>query len=85
MILIFKSIIFTNFIIVALLFTGRSYGAKIIMLLVSINSSLLRSLVQESPVRDGLFVEISHNHINEPHRGDLYEHYGKINRLAHIL
>ena len=84
MILIFKSIIFTNFIIVALLSTGRSYGAIIIMLLISTDNSLLRSLVQESPVRDGLFVENNHYQINEPHRGDLYENDGKINRLAHI-
>lgn len=47
--------------------------------MISTNSSLpawagqaLRSLVYQSPVRDDLFVEIDHNHKNEPHRGGLY-------------
>ena len=54
------------------------------MSLISINSSLLRSLTQESPVRDGLFVEVGHKQIPEPHRGDLYVNVDKINNLAHI-
>ena len=41
------------------------------MAITSTNSSLLRSLTKESPVREGLFVENSHKKINEPHRGDL--------------
>ena len=39
--------------------SGRSYGAKTIMILMSTNSSLLRSLAFTSPVWDGLFVEIN--------------------------
>ena len=42
------------------LLRGRLYGAKIIIVIISTNSSLLRSLTLENPVRDGLFIEIYH-------------------------
>jgi hypothetical protein len=57
---------------------------KIIMYLISTNSTLLRSLTLESPFRDGLFIEINHKQINEPPRGDLYVNVGKINIITHI-
>jgi hypothetical protein len=54
------------------------------MVIISTNSSLLWSLTWESPVRDELFVEISHKQINEPRRGDLFMNAFKINSLTHI-
>jgi len=74
----------TFFVIVVRLNTGRSYGAKIMKVPISTNSSLLRSLAYRSPVRDVLFVEINHKQTNEPHRGDLHLNVIKINRLNHI-
>ena len=59
--------------------TGRTYGAIIIIVLISTNSSLLRSLAYLSPVRDVLFVEINHKQKDEPHRGDLFVDVSKIN------
>ena len=60
------------------LFTGRTYGAKFMVVLISTNSSLLRSLTYVSPVRDYLFVEIIYKQTNEPHRGDLFVNVNKI-------
>jgi hypothetical protein len=68
-----------------LLTTGRSYGAKIMMVLISTNISLLQSLSYKSPVRDRLFIEIKHLQENEPHPVDLYVNACKINMLAYTL
>jgi hypothetical protein len=62
--------------------TGRSYGANIIVVLISTNSSLLRSLAFKSPVRDGLFVEKNRNQKNKPQRGDLFVNAFNINICA---
>ena len=70
------------------LWRGRLYGAKIIVALISTNSSLPAvagqaqwSLADISPVRDGLFVEINHKHKKEHQRGGLYVIIDKINSL----
>jgi len=49
---------------------------------ISTNRPLLRSLAFVSPVRDDLFVEIIYKLTNEPHRGDLYVNANKINYLT---
>lgn len=59
--------------------TGRTYGAIIMVVLISINRSLLRSLAFVSPVRDDLFIELNTKQKNEPHRGDLFVNVSKIN------
>jgi hypothetical protein len=51
------------------------------IVLVSTNSSLLRSLAYLSPVRDELFVDIINKQKNEPHRGDLFVNVGKIKNI----
>jgi len=53
-----------------------------VVVTISTNSSLLRSLAFVSPVRDDLFVEIINKQKNEPHRGDLFVNVNKINYLT---
>ena len=49
------------------LISGRSSGVKIMMILITTNSSHLRSLAFKRPVKNGLFIEINHNWENKPH------------------